>query len=375
MKIIIAASHRFHLLDLAKTLALQGHDVKFYSYLSAKRQQKFGLEKKNTKSLLVIMSPLLFLVKFSKRAHWAIRMQNLVLDYYMSFFIPRCDVYIALGTVYYKSFKAAKSKYNALTILEWGSKHIIEENKKITENSDKHSFKKWIIDRSIKGYNCVDKISIASEHVLESFLLHGYKLENFIINPYGVDLHSFHSTVLKKDPFDIIFVGGWSYRKGCDIIVNVLKDGPYTFLHVGSIVDLTFPALSNFTHVDSVNQLNLINYYSKARIFILLSRTEGLAMVQAQAIACGLPVVCTKNTGGRDLRNLLTDKKWIIETKDNTKEEIINCINDALKIAKTQQGERNYAHDDIENMSWEAYGKRYSDILNNLKEFRNNIDV
>ena len=35
---------------------------------------------------------------------------------------------------------------------------------------------------------------------------------------------------------------------------------------------------------------------------------EGMAMVQMQALACGLPLICTTNTGGEDLLRLSGDK-------------------------------------------------------------------
>lgn len=58
-------------------------------------------------------------------------------------------------------------------------------------------------------------------------------------------------------------VGGWSFRKGCDLIVEALKDTNLTFLHVGGIVDVEFPSFPNFTHVDAVDQSKVIDYYHK----------------------------------------------------------------------------------------------------------------
>lgn len=46
MKINIASTHRFHLLDLARELEKQGHDVKFYSYVPQKDVSNLGLIKK-----------------------------------------------------------------------------------------------------------------------------------------------------------------------------------------------------------------------------------------------------------------------------------------------------------------------------------------
>ena len=40
---------------------------------------------------------------------------------------------------------------------------------------------------------------------------------------------------------------------------------------------------------------------SQGSVFCLASIEEGLAMVQPMAMACGLPVICTTNTGGADI--------------------------------------------------------------------------
>src|SRR5205085_5991502 len=45
----------------------------------------------------------------------------------------------------------------------------------------------------------------------------------------------------------------------------------------------------------------LADYYSQGSVFVLASIEEGLALVQAQAMACGLPVIATTNTGAEDL--------------------------------------------------------------------------
>jgi len=42
-------------------------------------------------------------------------------------------------------------------------------------------------------------------------------------------------------------------------------------------------------------------YYSQASVLVLPSIEEGLALVLGQALACGLPVVATANTGAEDL--------------------------------------------------------------------------
>lgn len=364
MKINIAASHRFHLLDLARELSNLGHDVRFYSYVPTRRAIKFGLRRECCYSLLVLMFPFLAFIKITKGAYWSIKLSQLAMDYYLCKLMRPCDIYIALGTVYEKSFITAKQKFNAITILEWGSKHIEEQQRILNEIPGLKQQNKYFVQRSLSGYELVDYISIASDHVKQSFLAKGLPSTRLLQNPYGVDLSMFRSTELVKDqPYDLIMVGGWSYRKGCDLLISICLKGNFRLLHVGPIVDLEFPMNKNMTHIDAVDQHKLIDYYAKAKVFVLPSREEGLAMVQSQALVCGLPIVCSMHTGGRDLRNFLADKKWICEMQEYTTKELEKRVLEALDLASSQIGLRSYVNNDIDQLGWYSYGRRYNENL------------
>lgn len=362
MKINIASTNRFHLLDLARELEKQGNDVKFYSIVPTKRCTAFGLNRKSCKCLLWLVFPFIILDYFFHCSLF-IRIRNIILDYYLAIFMRPCDVYICLGSVYKQSIIYSKRKYNAITILEWGSKHIIEQLKMFNNKN----YSSYALNRELEEYNLVDYISIATNHVKLSFINHNIPEKKLIINPYGVDLKQFHPTILAERNYDIIMVGGWRREKGCDLLLQACKKYKFSLLHVGTIVNMKFPNDTNMKHIDAVDQKELINYYSQAKVFALPSYAEGLAMVQAQALACGLPIVCSTETGGRDLRELLTDKKWIIEMKNFTVDELGKCILKALQLSKEQIGVRDYAQNDILNFTWEAYGKRYNDSLKNIK--------
>lgn len=367
MRINIAASHRFHLLDLARELENLGHEVRFYSYVPTKRAMKFGLKRESSYSLFYLMLPFLALVKLSKSASWSLKLMNSTLDLYLSLFMKPCDVYIAIGYVYKYSFTAAKKRFGAISINDWGSKHNEEQQQILSEIPSlkkQHSyFKKRVVD----AYNLADFIAIPAEHVRESFIERRIPDKKLIINPYGVDLSMFKPTQIAIDkPYDFIMVGSWCYIKGSDLLIEFFEKSHLSFLHVGSIGDLAFPKLKNMTHVDSVDQSQLIDYYAQARVFVLPSRAEGFGMVLSQAIVCGLPIVCSKNTGGPDLKSLLKDKKWIVEMNEFTIKDLDSCINEALALAKTQSGMRSYAENAFDSLTWEAYGKRYDENLSHI---------
>lgn len=365
IKINIFSPGRFHVCDLARELDKNGFDVKFYSFVPAKRAEKFGLPRRCSSSLLIPMAPFLAMERvFFKRSGWAKRLSIKVQDWISSMVMRKCDICIAMSGNYILTPKKAK-KQGALVIIERGSKHIVEQKAILDNNPNNKNFSVpgFNYYRELESYQIADYIAIASHHVARSFYNHNYPKNKLFINPYGVDLSMFKPlpNVVKK--YDVIMVGGWSYRKGCDLIVEALKDSELNLLHVGGIVDLEFPSLSNFTHVDSVDQTSLVNYYNMAKIALLPSREEGLAMVQAQAIACNLPLVGSADSGAEDLKDLVEYPEYITIIDKYTPECVKNAIDCGLE-KYNQLGGKVYAGSAIENLTWTAYGKRYSKFLN-----------
>jgi glycosyltransferase involved in cell wall biosynthesis len=117
------------------------------------------------------------------------------------------------------------------------------------------------------------------------------------------------------------------------------------------------------THIDSVDQKELIKYYEKAKVFVLPSREEGLAMVQMQALVCGLPIVCSKDTGGRDLKKFLSDEKWVIEMESFDLEALHNSIEKGLEISAQQKGIRDQSKEIAQKLDWKSYGNRYQENI------------
>lgn len=361
MIINVVSSHRFHLLDLARELSSLGHNVRYYSYVPSKRCAEFGIKPEICSCFLWLVWPFFLLEKILPRScdTRVIWYRNLVMDWYVSHTMRKCDVLIVMGYVYQRCMSDAKKKWNTLTILEWGSKHIKEQLKCINGEA---AYLPSQLKRDLKNYEICDYISVPATHARNSFLINGIPESKLFINPYGVDLSQFHPTECSKE-YDLIAVGGWRYEKGSDLIVDLCKEYKYKFIHVGALVNMEFPDEPNMTHVDPVDQKDLLHYYAKAKVFILPSRAEGLALVQAQAIACGLPVVCSKETGGVNLRVLLQDRQWIIEMENLTVDALHLCVEEALSLASTQNGMRNYAKEDLDNLSWKSYGIRYNKFL------------
>ncbi len=360
---------RSHLLDTARELEKFGYKVRFYSFVPKKRAKNFGLKRRCSYSYFIFAVPFLVLFRCTKRAQWTVNLFYFLFDIALGLFMKPCDILICQKPMFKFAIKRFKRK-KSIVILESGFSQIDEyvENLKLNPVlSGKDMFHPKLIQRTNQSYILADYISVGANHVKQSFVNRGIDKNKIFVNNYGVSLKNFTPTRLdKKQTFDFIMVGQWCYRKGADLLIQFFKKQPFSLLHVGSIVDVEFPDYENFMHIDQVDELQLASFYRKAKVFILPSREEGLALVQIQALSCGLPIVCSKKTGGEDLKKYTTDEQFIQVMSEINIESMEICAEKALKIAQRQSGIRKYTKDNID-FSWSGYGKRYNEFLKTLK--------
>lgn len=352
MKIVICSHSRSHLLDVASSLIKLGNDVHFFSYTKRKFVEEKSFPVKNFHSTL-LLAILPMLLKSRKL------LRN-VIDIYISLVLPKSDVYIFQSPHFPRSIKKARKK-GGYIILDRGSTHVKYFNQRRLIYS-KDTQNEWYMSFDEAQYDIVDCISVGSNYVKESFEECNFDKCPIFVNNYGSTLTYFKPTILNYK-YDLIFVGAWSKRKGCDVLAKFLESHQeISLVHIGNIVDGYVPNTPNFTHIGFVAEKELLTYYSQSKVFILPSYDEGLALVQTQAIACGLPLVITKYTGGIDLKQYVDKPEYINVMSDITTEEIERCCNEALKQASSQIGERSYSHN-LDGMSWDAYAKRYISFL------------
>lgn len=368
-KINILSPGRFHVCDLARELDHCGFDVKYYSFVLPKRTEKYGLPTRCSCSLFYWIFPFLFLERcLFKRKIWANILRKNVQDFVTALLMRRCDVLIVMSGGFFQSINKAKSQ-GSIIIVERGSKHILEQKRILDELKVIHPQTNTVpninVKRELESYEIADYIAIPAQHVRSSFAVHHFPMKKLFLNPYGVDVSMFHPSMEVEKKYDLIMVGGWSLRKGCDLIIEAVTKLNLKLIHVGSIVDFPFPQSSNFVHIDPVDQSKLIEYYNSAKMFILPSREEGLAMVQVQAIACNLPIVGSPDSGAVDLKEVVEYPKYITIINDYSVNAVCTAIKKSISNYKDTE-EIQYAGAAIQKLTWEAYGRRYAQFLNKI---------
>jgi len=120
---------------------------------------------------------------------------------------------------------------------------------------------------------------------------------------------------------------------------------------------------SNVIFYGSVSQEKLKTLYARASLFVLPSIEEGLAMVLGEAMASGLPVICSTNTGGEEFIEDGNEGFIIpIRDSDTLAEKIAWCYDN--RDACFVMGKR--AQRKVQNFTWDHYGEKIIEMYRKI---------
>ena len=346
LKINILSPVRFHVFYLARELSRAGYDVKFYTCMPISKATKYGMPRDVCISVFWQLSPFVWLSRFFKNIKSLSVLLKYIQDYIVGFYVRKCDICISTSGGFSHTIARMKRK-GTIVIVHRGSKHILEQKKIVDANPALHGFSQFrntIIKRELKDYFNADYVVVQTNHVKDSFIKQGYPNDKISVIPTGVDINEFTPSIGTTKKYDLIMVGTWCYRKGCDLIADAVETCGLKLLHVGNIGDLKFPDRPYLTHLDAVEQSVLPSFYHQSKIFILPSREEGLAMVLIQALACNLPIISSHDSGAEDLKGMVSHPEEVM-------------------VQYEKMGNTLYAGESLKNLTWEAYGKRYAAFL------------
>jgi glycosyltransferase involved in cell wall biosynthesis len=317
MKVSIAVLGRFHAFNLAHQLQKQDSLHHLITTYPAYKALEFGIDADAIKSLLYLE---ISSRGWSKLPNWLKGDRNLQL-FWLEWFDRDVtknlrgdfDIFVGWSGACLSSFRRAK-ELGSLTIVERGSSHMQYQTEILLEEYERWGLKftathPGVYERELQAYQECDRIAIPSLFVKRTFLEKGIPESKLIHVPYGVSLSEFYPVPKEDKTFRVIHCGGITLRKGVQYLLQAfyelnLPDAELWL--VGSVDSEINPFLAKYESDKIIlkgkqpqNQLRW--FYSQCSVFCIASLEEGLAMVQPQAMACGLPVIHTTNTGGEDI--------------------------------------------------------------------------
>ncbi len=312
MKVSVGCQGRFHLFDLARQMYRLGHLAHLYT--GYPRFKVRGLPFDRVSTFPWLMGPYMAYGRLIGRGPRRFEhLSHVTFDRWVASQLAPCEVYHWLCSVGLRTLEVARSRYGALTVCDRPSTHIRYQDRIMAEEFDRQGIPYTPIDprivaRQMAEYDACDLIVVPSELNLRSFVENGVAASRLRKLPYGVDLQAFRPRPKHDDVFRVLTVCQLSLRKGIPYLLEALaplKLPAFELCLAGAPLPETRAILSRyegrFRHLGVIPRARLAEVYSQASVFVLASVEEGLALVQAEAMACGLPVIATTNTGAEDL--------------------------------------------------------------------------
>lgn len=214
-----------------------------------------------------------------------------------------------------RTFREAK-KQGITTVLDLAQIHYQEITvisnqfpmfKKLYKNSSLRKKINAVKDEELK---LADYIICLSEWAKDSLIKHGIPEHKVYVANLGFDPLKFEAKINYEvgDKIKLLFVGTITNRKGLDLLLKVAQD-----LH--SIADLTLVGpLADAEDLLNTQNINvtwhpyashdqLSKLYREADLFVFPSYLDSWAMVVIEAMASGLPVIVSSNTGAKEAIN------------------------------------------------------------------------
>lgn len=233
-----------------------------------------------------------------------------------------------------------------------------------------------IFERAKKVLKSADVVMPVSNHLKNEMIDSGVEMKKVEVlgNPVDGDLYKIRSQTLIH-PRQILFVGRLDEFKGAlrslKAFHSIYKEHPDWSLRIvgsgseGEAIKL-FISHNKLDHcvqfIEGVfDRDELANYYQAASFLVFPSRFESFGLVAAEAMATGLPVLCTNQTGPLDYaqpeNSIPVDPDSIEDTASGMK-EMINKLDgfDSSGIRKSI----------IENFGVESYSRKLESVYRSI---------
>ena len=279
--------------------------------------------------------------------------------------IKKADIFHGWNGFSLRSAKSAK-KNGSLVFIEQASSHPANQRKILLEEYEKYGEDKSMLpsEKSIRKsqelFDLADYVLIPSDFVKDSFIREGFPPEKLIQIPFGVDVEKYAPSDKRDKTFRVIFVGSVQLRKGIQYLLQAweelsLKNAELVI--VGRVWPDARNAVAKYRENKSINFVGFEKdpkkYYSISDVSVFPSLEEGSALVSYEAMASGLPLIATYNTG-----SVMRDKKdgFIIPIRDvKALKEKIKYFYDHPEKARAM-GKSARKH--VEDFTWEDYGEK-----------------
>jgi glycosyltransferase involved in cell wall biosynthesis len=216
-------------------------------------------------------------------------------------------------------------------------------------------------------HQLADIIVVPSQFVQSTLQDSGVSGEKIRVIPFGTDLQMFHPASPPRpicDEVVFLFVGGLTARKGLPVLLNAWKTlaAPHARLRLVGRGDL--PELPPCVDVlGPRSRQQVADIMRHADVLVFPSYFEGLAQVQVEALASGLAVISTPESGAETVVNHGING-LVVPAGDEA--ALVAAMKTLAENRPLLQSMKTTAVNGRSTLGWSTYGDRWAALLNSL---------
>jgi glycosyltransferase involved in cell wall biosynthesis len=166
-----------------------------------------------------------------------------------------------------------------------------------------------LLRRNLSEYARADRIYVASEYTRASFIEEGFDDESLSRFQFTPDpRYEPNGSPRTSSTFNIVYVGSLTVAKGVPLLVDAVRRLPHAGLRLVLVGGWATRGMRRFIQTACAEDLRIssgpgdpLPHLRAASLYVHPSYEDGFAYAPAEALACGVPVIVSEDTGMKDL--------------------------------------------------------------------------
>ena len=234
-------------------------------------------------------------------------------DAYAARRLPDADHLIAFNGQALTQFRTARrGRYESLSLISANShlRRVARQHAKAHRRYPlEGSWTTGLVKRNLSEYAQADRIYVASEYTRESFLEEGIRdesLAHFQFTPdprYRPDERS-----PAPGTFNVVYVGSLTVAKGVPLLVDAVRRLPHQDMRLVLVGGWATRGMRRFIQAACAEDPRIISrpgdplpHLRAASLYVHATYEDGFAYAPVEALACGVPVIVSEDTGMKEL--------------------------------------------------------------------------
>ncbi len=235
-------------------------------------------------------------------------------DAYAAERLPPADHLIAFNSQALTQFRAARrARYESLALVS-ANPHLRRLTRQHALARRRYPLERsWathLLARNLAEYAMADRIYYASRYIRESFLEEGFPEERLASFPLTPDPRYAPGDGSGEPAaqFEIVYVGSLTVHKGVPLLIDAVRRLPGADIRLRLVGGWATRGMRRFIQGAcagdgriSVSPGDPLPHLRRASLYVHPAYEDGFGYAPAEALACGVPVLVSEDTGMKDL--------------------------------------------------------------------------